>query len=494
MDDPAPLVDLDPEHPNAPGGAETHSSVLLFAGKRAYKVYKPVRLDVLDYSTAGQRESALRRELRLNRRFAPDVYLDVATIVGGEGQPVEHALVMRRMPADRRLARLLETDERDRQLRSVARRVAAIHAAAPRPPSAAEAAGAVAVSRNWEQNQVALEGFAATLLDAQRVERVGALFRRYVAGRAALFEARVAGGYAIDGHGDLLAEDIFCLPDGPRILDCLAFDDRLRHGDALLDAAFLAMDVERLAGRESAERFLGWYAEFSGERHPASLAHHYVAYRAQVRCKVAAVRWTQGDASAGVEAGDHLRRCEEHLAAGRVRLVLVGGAPGTGKSTVAQALGDRLGWVVLSSDLVRKERAGLPPAQSAAAAVDGGLYEAAGVAATYGALLDRARTLLGLGEHVVLDASWTDAGQRGLARTVADETAAEVVELRLDVPLDVARARIAARTVAGGGASDATLEVADALRRRAAPWPEAHALDATGPIADVVDAAGRLVS
>src|SRR5690606_4917082 len=118
--------------------------------------------------------------------------------------------------------------------------------------------------------------------------------QRYLAGRDRLFAHRIAGGFARDGHGDLLADDIFCLDDGPRIIDCLAFDDDLRVGDVLLDVAFLVMDLERLAGIETAESFLAQYQSFANERHPRTLMHHYVAYRALVRSKVNCLRAGQG--------------------------------------------------------------------------------------------------------------------------------------------------------------------------------------------------------
>src|SRR6187402_3842244 len=113
-----------------------------------------------------------------------------------------------------------------------------------------------------------------------------------------LFDNRRRAGLVRDGHGDLIADDIFVMDDGPRILDCLAFDDAYRVSDVLADVAFLVMDVERLAGREPARRLLQAYCTYSNEHHPSSLAHHYVAYRAHVRAKVATMRWNQGDPTA----------------------------------------------------------------------------------------------------------------------------------------------------------------------------------------------------
>ena len=161
-----------------------------------------------------------------------------------------------------------------------------------------------------------------------------------------------------DGHGDLLAEDIFCLDDGPRILDCLAFDDELRWGDVLGDVAFLVMDLERLGHPDLARSLLADHGEFSGEHHPGSLAHLYVAQRALVRAKVAALRTSQTGSGKGPttpEVEALLGMAVGHLRRAEVRLALVGGLPGSGKSTLAGRMADELGWVVLSSDAVRRD-------------------------------------------------------------------------------------------------------------------------------------------
>ncbi len=171
------------------------------------------------------------------------------------------------------------------------------------------------------------------------VTEIGLLARRFLAGREPLFDRRVAGGRIIDGHGDLLADDIYCLADGPRVLDCLDFDDRLRWLDGLDDAAFLAMDLERLGAPDLARHFTDWYAEYSGDPAPASLRHHYVAYRALVRAKIARIRAAQDEPAAGCEAQQLADIALRHLRAGAVTLVLVGGLPGTGKSTLAGRAG-----------------------------------------------------------------------------------------------------------------------------------------------------------
>ena len=139
-------------------------------------------------------------------------------------------------------------------------------------------------------------------------------------------------GRIVDGHRDLLAEDIFCLDDGPRILDCLEFDDRLRWLDGLDDASFLAMDLDRLGRPDLAEQFIDWYAEYTADPAPASLRHHYVAYRALVRAKVCCIRAAQNEPQAMPSAGHLADLPLRHLHAATVSLILVGGLPGTGKT------------------------------------------------------------------------------------------------------------------------------------------------------------------
>ena len=219
----------------------------------------------------------------------------------------------------------------------------------PTGGSVDSAGGYAAYVQRWTDG---IEELSTTFPSAH-ADRIADLARRYLASRKPLFDARVAAGRARDGHGDLLADDIYCLDDGPRLLDCLEFDENLRCSDVLGDVVFLAMDLERLGRRDLARTFLDAYRAESGDDWPASLADHWIAYRAHVRAKVAALR---GDTTA-VE--QHLAIRVEHLERGRVRLVLVGGPPVTGKSSVARALADVSGWTLFRSDEIRKELAGL---------------------------------------------------------------------------------------------------------------------------------------
>ena len=248
---------------------ETHVSSLVFDGDLVHKRKKPVRFPFVDLSTADKRLEMCEREVELNRRFSPDVYLGVEEIIDDAARVVDHAVLMRRMPAERRLATLARQHlDVSPCLRSVARVMATCHAGSVRSEMISSVATPAALRDLWERSLRELEAFVPRPLDGSMLARVDALAHRYLDGRSALLAERIARGRIVDGHGDLLADDIFCLDDGPRILDCLEFDDRLRWGDVLLDVGFLAMDLERLGRPDLARMFLDWYREFSAETHP----------------------------------------------------------------------------------------------------------------------------------------------------------------------------------------------------------------------------------
>ncbi|MER6631502.1 AAA family ATPase [Streptomyces sp. NPDC000987] len=459
---------------------ETHTAVLFFVGDRAYKVKKPVDLEFLDFSTVAARRAGCEREVALNRRFAPDVYLGVGEFRGPDTDVPEPVVVMRRMPARRRLSRLVRDGAPvDDALRAVARLLAARHANAPRRAEVDRQGTRDALSARWEASFAQVRAMSGDGTGPDGVAETERLVRRYLVGREQLFDARIAQGRIVDGHGDLLAEDIFCLDDGPRVLDCLEFDDALRHVDGLDDAAFLAMDLEQLGAADAAAFFLAAYGEYSGDPAPPSLRHHYVAYRAFVRAKVSLIQARQGAPGAETAAHRLIAATLRHLRASVVGVTLVGGLPGSGKSTLSGALADRLGVTLLSSDRLRKELAGIPVEQSAAAAYGEGLYTPEWTARTYAALLDRASALLSRGESVVLDATWHDVGQREAALRMAERTHADLVALHCQVPGATSAARLATRA---SGASDADVGVATAMAAAERPWPKAVTVDTSGSL------------
>lgn len=465
---------------------ETHTGLVLLCGDRAYKVKKPVVTDFLDFGTPEARERACARELAANQRFAPDIYLGIGHLSDPEGGPAEPVLVMRRLPDSARLSAVLDRAELDASaLSTLAATLADCHRRAPRGPEIDRAGKPEALRHRW---RVLLDYLADELPDDALVERVDRLAMRFLDGRAPLLADRIIKSRIVDGHGDLLAEDIFALPDGFRILDCLDFDDTLRHIDGLDDAAFLAMDLEYLGHADAAATFLNEYLRAAADSPPASLRHHYLAYRATVRAKTDRIRAGQGDPDAAVHADRHLRLAAEHLTNGAVRLALVGGLPGTGKSTVAAELAEQTGAIVLSTDTTRRHmrRAGIITGGVGNFGL--GVYRPDAKEQVYTRMLADARHHLEHGVSVILDASWTEADERVRAADLAARTQADLLELRCDCPGDVAAARLVARP---HGDSDATPAIARDMSAGADPWPTATTLDTTAPLDVTIAAAVR---
>lgn len=482
-----------PSHPETgpsatdprPEVRETHSGIVLLVGRSAYKIKKPVDLGFLDFRTVAARRQACVREFALNRRLAPDVYHDVATLAGSDGTLQEPVLVMRRLPDDRRLTTLVaEGSVEAADLRRLARVLSDFHDGAERGDAIAAQGRAAGLRRRWTDNLEETRRFRGRYLDVDIHDQVTALAVGYVDGRAALLDDRAAAGHVVDGHGDLLADDIFILPDGPRVLDCLEFDDRLRWVDRVDDIAFLVMDLERLGRPDLAAEFLRSYLTYAGDRPPPRLVHHYVAYRAFVRCKVACLR-AEAEVPGAEEAVSALAALTiRHLRAGEVRLILVGGAPATGKTTLAAGLAPHVGATVPSTDAVRSE-------MSAPAA---NRYAPEAIERVYDELLDRAGAELARGRTVIADATWPSAARRRRARAVAAATGSALFEIECRAPLATAVARADRRRLAGSALSEADGGIARRVASEREPWPEAMPVDTSGDPASAVrvilDAAG----
>ncbi|MGB3409802.1 MAG: AAA family ATPase [Microthrixaceae bacterium] len=441
---------------------ETHSAVVFFYGDRVLKVKKAVDLGFLDFSSLAARRIACEREVTLNRRLSPDVYLGVSQVLGPDGEVCDYLVTMLRMPDDRRLGACITRGEPVRpDLSDIARQMAGLHATES-TPELLDVADRDSVRSHWSDGFAQLAPHQGGLIDPVIEMRIESLALRYLDGRKALFDERIAEGSVRDGHGDLQCQDIFLLPDGPRILDCLEFDDNLRWGDVLLDVGFLAMDLERFGHVELAQQFLDDYRAISGRQWPTSLAHHYLAYRAHVRAKVGVLRAAQQHLPAAPSEVEVLQQlCLDHLEAGAVRMIIVGGLPGTGKSTVAAALGKAVGAVVLRTDEIRRR---IP---------DPDRYSNHAIDVTYTEMLSEAEALLLRGEQVILDATWSDGAHRDMARITADRSGADIIEINCVAPSDVCRARILRRMTEGSDVSEATPEVADDMARRFARWPQA---------------------
>jgi aminoglycoside phosphotransferase family enzyme/predicted kinase len=460
--------------------AETHVSALFFYRDRVLKVRKPVHYGFVDFRGLEARRLDCEREVELNRRLSPDVYLGTATVSLG-GEAVEHAVVMRRLPPERNLEHLVTSGRPvEREVRQVAATLAAFHERAARSPAIDASATGDALRQRWLGVAADLAPFVGPVVDPDRYHELGRLASRYLEGRSPLLEERVAAGAVVDGHGDLQAADVFCLDDGPRILDCLEFDSGLRHGDRLADAAFLAADLERLGAAGPAAQFLDEYRRRAGDDPPRSLLDFYVASRAHVRVLVECLK-ARAAPRPGGDAGRLLDVAGAHLRRGTVRLVTVGGPPGSGKSTLAGWLGARLGATVLRTDEIR-EGLDLPRG-------DPRRYTPARRGRVYDRMCRLARDELVRGRSVVLDGTWSSRAWRRAAARTAAEAVADLHEVRCDCPPALRAARIAGRSAGAAGSSEVTPAAAELVAAATDPWPTAIAVDCAG----TVEAAGRSV-
>lgn len=471
----------DPQH--SPLGApviriaETHISWVLLTDDHAWKIKKVVDLGFLDFTTLAARHFYCEEELRLNRRLAPQLYLDVVAIGGTPGEPVlgaqpaiEYAVQMRRFADDRLLDQLLARGELTPQhLDALANTMAEFHHGLP--PAAAESdygsasAIHVAALQNFEQTLPLLRDEP----DRQRLSALRDLCEAEFARCAVLFAARHAQGKVRECHGDLHLANIVLLDGRPVPFDGIEFDAGLRWMDPLNEIAFLMMDLLHRQQPALAYRFLNAYLEASGDYDGIDALPFYLAYRAMVRAKIAAIRASQTGQS---EAARHekLQDCHAHLALAerclaprRAALILTHGLPGSGKSTFAQEACARLGAIRIRSDVERKRLHGLGPLDSSRSAPNADLYSMDATQRTYARLLDLARILLAAGFPVVVDAAFLKQEERAPFQRLAQQMNVPFAIAALQADYATLQRRIIERNARGQDASEADLTVLDRL-------------------------------
>lgn len=460
---------------------ETHTGMVVLVGDRALKAKKPVLTDFLDFRTHEQRERACLREVKLNSRLSPDSYLGVAHLSDPAGGPAEPIVVMRRYRDEDRLASIVTRDQPGQSAQGLLGRVAGVlahfHEQAERNPVISVQGTPSAIEQRWHQNLAELNRYAAKSIPELpncSISKIQHLVTEFASGRVALLTGRIGGGHILDGHADLLADDIFCVDGEPALLDCLEFDDELRYIDRIDDAAFLAMDLEFLGRRDLGEYFLEQYIAHSADTAPQSLRDFYIAYRAVVRAKVDCVRLSQGKSEAEADAAKHVDIALRHLESGAIRLALIGGNPGSGKSTLAHALAEKVGAQVISTDDVRRDLRESGAITGDPGVMDAGLYTPDNIATVYEVMLRRAGALLGKGHSVILDATWRDLQMRAHAHRLAAETHSVLVELMCVATIDTAARRIRTRRP---GNSDVTPEIAAVLATQSDRWDNAYCVD-----------------
>ena len=411
-----------PHRPRTVRLVQTHASFVLIAPPFVYKVKKPVNFGFLDFSTLEKRRHFCEREVTLNRRLCPKVYLGVVPIstrqggfVFGKGdKAVEYAVRMRKMSDGHFLDRLVERDE---VTRADLNRIAAVlknFYEAQQPTGDIEDWGRIDRLRiSTDENFRQTKDFIDHTLSGPAFETIRFYTDRFYARHKLLFASRIKERRIRDCHGDLHLAHVHLTPAALNIYDCIEFNDRFRYVDVASDAAFLAMDLDHEGRPDLARHFAARMAFGLHDDGMPRLMDFYKCYRAFVRGKVESLHSVAQAASAkerqasAERAGRYFRLALQYAVAGSPPTVLaVMGGIASGKSTLAQALGGELGWEVYSSDYVRKKSAGFPLYERAAAAARKRLYSAAATKQTYDRLLATAVTQLKAGHGVLLDATF----------------------------------------------------------------------------------------
>jgi len=453
---------------------ETHISWVVLTGQYAYKIKKPVNLGFLDFSTLARRRHFCEEELRLNRRLAPQIYLDVVAItqhgvglrIGGTDEAIEYAVKMRQFDPARQLDRLLAQTTLTRgHVVEAALTLAHFHQQiATAPPGSAFGEPETVLApmlENFRQLGPRLPHAAARLAVLEDFTR------REFARLQAELAGRKRAGFVRECHGDAHLRNIALIGDKVVFFDCIEFSESLRWIDVISEVAFLVMDLQDRGAQEFARVCLNSYLGETGDYAGLVLLRFYQLYRALVRAKVEAIRMDQESTDAQAQHTDR-ESCEQYLALAngyteaRPRfLAVTHGLSGSGKTTLTEILIGCTDAIRLRSDVERKRLFGLAPLERSGAAVSGGIYSAEAGEKTYTHLAELAQTVLTAGFPVLVDAAFLRREQRERFRALAERLGAPFFILDVDTPPALLRQRVLARATAGRDASEASVAVLD---------------------------------
>jgi len=452
---------------------ETHISCVLLTGCYAYKIKKAVAFEFLDFTTLEARRRFCEEELRLNRRLAPALYLDVVPItgssdaprIGGEGAALEYAVKMREFPQEALASRILARGElAAADIDLLAAKVAAFHGtigAAARDGTFGSPEEILRVAR---QNFAQIGPLLATVAERDEIEELRAWTEREHAARRGAFLSRRAEGFIRECHGDLHLGNIARVDGELTIFDCIEFNAAMRWIDVMSEVAFTVMDLQDRGRDDLARRFLNAYLERTGDYAGLAVLRYYLVYRALVRAMVARLRAGQldpGDAQRALvaEYGGYVALARSYAQPPRPALIVTHGLAGCGKTTLSQALLEAIGAVRIRSDVERKRLHGLDALERRDAGVAQGLYAPAATEATYDRLRVLAQGTLDAGWTAIVDATFLRRSQRESFRALAAKLQVPFVILAFEAKEATLRRRIAQRQAGNRDASDADLAV-----------------------------------
>ena len=459
---------------------ETHISWVFLGPTEVFKIKRPVDLGFLDFTTLPKRREACEAEVRLNRRLAPDVYLDVVPVnvdaagvhsIGGEGSMVDWAVHMRRLPVERRADELLQRGVLTAaDIDRLAAHIARFHESARCDAETSQHGEVARIRHNVLENFVQTRHSIADYLSEEQAREIEAWQLQMLLDEER-FEARVAQQRVRDGHGDLRLEHVYFEEyRSIAIIDCIEFNERFRYGDVCADIAFLSMD-------------LAWHARYARESNDYdlySVVDFYESYRAFVRGKVASLLASDRDASASArERARHEARRYFMLALAYERpplvpprVVAIGGMIASGKSHNAEIVAELLAAPVLSSDRTRKHWMGRKATDSMQSEAWGGAYAPEVTTAVYEELWRLAEVIVSSGRPVVIDASFRTVALREAARQLAERHGVPFLFIECTAPSSTLRQRLVERERGGPQESDARTDLLEEFERGFEPVHE----------------------
>jgi aminoglycoside phosphotransferase family enzyme/predicted kinase len=455
---------------------ETHISWVILTGEYVYKIKKAVDFGFLDYSTLEKRSFYCQEELRLNRRFAPQLYLDVVAISGSlerptlraGGEPLEYAVRMKQFPQSGLLSTLAANNTLTaRHIDALALLVSGMHASVAIADEHS-GAGLPDVIHHWVVEN--FEHIRPALREAQQLQQLQQIedwCRREFDAKQAVLEQRRRDGFVRECHGDLHLGNLTLIDGQITPFDGIEFNPQLRWIDVISELAFLVMDVRDRGYPRLAARLLNACLQHTGDYAGLAVLRYYLVYRALVRAKVAVLRLPQTRSTLDQENVWYQYRSYMELAASYVRptsaaLIITHGVSGSGKSHHAARLAERLDAIQVRSDVERKRLHGYAAAADTQSGIREGIYsEDAGVR-TYQRLAVLARTVIAAGYPVIIDATFLQFVWREHFRQLSASMDVPFVLLDFEADRETLYERLRSRQSAGGDASEAGIEVLDA--------------------------------
>lgn len=471
-----------PHNPQTVQVIQTHISYVTIAPPYVYKLKKPVDLGFLNFSSLEQRRHYCEEEVRLNKRLCTDIYESVLTIsrtngeltFGKGAQVVDYVIKMKQLPERYFLDYLLKHKKVSRyHVDQIIDKLLVFYEAQESDEEVASWGQKEKIKLSTDENFEQLRPFANDLIPQSTFNALQYFTDTFFASNTTLFNRRVAQGYIRDCHGDLRLEHINLSPEGICIYDCIEFNKQFRYIDIANDIAFLAMDFEHKGFPELAHYLSNQISQKLADPELITLLPFYKCYRAVVRGKVAAMKSTEPEVSAEsrlaarAESKSYFQLALRYTVEDKAPLlVVIMGRVGTGKSTQARMLAERLGWSRLSSDIIRKKLAGVPLYQRGSTMERRALYSREKSKQTYQTLLHHAKTLLEQNKSVVMDATFSSKQQRDELQTSLCTAASKCFLIEITASEKTIKSRLALREQDDQEVSDARLEDFETLNQR----------------------------